>query len=335
MKKEIKVKEFKEKFNNVFGKITEKVREKNERNKNVKPLVTSRVLFISVLDKLYFIGLVLSFILVLWGWMQNNLYWFEYGKGFFVVLGEWFLEFIGILICFVIAYFILNWLYRCLAKTMLCLTENEIYGEVYAPFYRGEFSVPVNRVTKIDSVKILWIFRFVFIHRYHQLPIVFPTWNAQEFKNKLTELLVKRDSKVENEFESKNIFPEWLKKRLIIVLLALGAIVGLIFVIYVVTYLNNPYKKIAGTYINQTEKIILKDDQTCGLENVIGYEVTKCKWVANDKYGDSIKIDVDLTYKYYSNWSNKYYTSDKSIDFYFDIDEQVITYDTKKYSKEK
>ena len=331
-----KVSDVKEKVTEVFGNIAEKVGEKNNDNKKkVKPLVTSRVLFVSILDKLYFIGLVLAFVGTIWGWVSNKLYLFDYSNSFFYELGSWLGGFLGILVVFAICYFILNWLYRCIAKTMLCLTENEIYGEVYAPFYRGELSIPIEKVTKVDTVKVLWIFRTLFIHRYHQLPIVFPTWNAQEFKDKMTELLMKRDSKVDNEFESKNIFPEWLKKRMLIVLITLAAILGLVLIIYVATYLNNPYKKIDGTYVNATEKIVLKDDQTCELKNVIGYEVTKCSWEANDKYGDSIRIDVDLTYRYKSNWSNKYYTSDRSINLYFDTDEQVITYDSTTYTKEK
>ena len=68
-----KVSDVKEKVTEVFGNIAEKVGEKNDDSKKkIKPLVTSRVLFVSILDKLYFIGLVLAFVGTIWGWVSNN-----------------------------------------------------------------------------------------------------------------------------------------------------------------------------------------------------------------------------------------------------------------------
>ena len=99
-----KVGDVKEKVTEVFGNIAEKVGEKNNDNKKkVKPLVTSRVLFVSILDKLYFIGLVLAFVGTIWGWVSNKLYWFDYSNSFFYELGSWLGGFLGILVVFAIA----------------------------------------------------------------------------------------------------------------------------------------------------------------------------------------------------------------------------------------
>lgn len=335
MEKEEKIEELKEKVNDVFENIAEKVgEEKSDSKKKIKPLVTSRVLFISILDKLYFIGLVLSFIFVVWGYVDSKLAYFEYGQDFFPALWSLIGGFLGILVGFAIAYFILNWLYRCVAKTMLCLTKNEIYGEVYVPFYRGELSVPISKVTKVDTIKVLWIFRTLIIHRYHQIPIVFATWNAQEFKDKLTELLLNRIDKVENEFESKSIFPEWLKKKIMFVLIFLGVILGIIIVAYTVKYFDNPFKKIPGTYVYSGEKIILNEDYTCNIDDLIDYEVTRCVWEADESY-DSIDIDIDYTYEYKSSYSNRKYTYDRTLDLEFDVDDKVISYNWNTYKKEK
>ena len=105
----------------------EKVEEKEEKKKTKKErkqrkaLVTCRVLFISALDKIFFVLLAISFVIATWINFRGNFsnpnyaYWKR-------VISE-----IGILISFTINYFLLNWVYRCAAKTMLCVTENEVY----------------------------------------------------------------------------------------------------------------------------------------------------------------------------------------------------------------
>ena len=47
----------------------------------------------------------------------------------------------GIVIFTAILYLFLNWLYKCAAKTMLCLTNNEVYLEMHAPFVKNETSI--------------------------------------------------------------------------------------------------------------------------------------------------------------------------------------------------
>lgn len=335
MEKEVKKEDLKDKVSDVIENIVEKVGEEKESKKKVKPLVSSRVLFVSILDKLYFICFVFSYIIAVWGYVAGNLSFFEYGSDFFPTLWSLIGGFIGITVGFAILYFILNWLYKCIAKTMLCITKNEIYGEFYAPFYRGELSIPIEKITKIDTVKVFWIFRTLIIHRYHQIPIVFPTWNAQEFKDAWTNLVMNRNEKIENEFESKNIFPEWLKKRLIVVVIFLGIVLGLIIIAYVATYLDDPFKKIPGTYVYENQKITLNKDNTCKLENVIDYDVVKCTWKSEDTSYGSVDIDVDYTYKYKSSWSSKYYEYDRSMSLNFNGDDETIEHNWDTYRKEK
>ena len=88
-------------------------------------------------------------------------------------------------------YLLLNWFYKCAAKTMLCLTKNEVYKEIYIPFKRTESSIPLNKITKVTTHEVFWIFRTIVIHQYGKLPVIFFTWNNQEFKELLNKILQK------------------------------------------------------------------------------------------------------------------------------------------------
>ena len=324
MEKENKIEELKDKVSDVFENIAEKVGEgKEEKKKKVKPLVSSRVLFVTVLDKIYFIIFVLSFIGSVLGISLFRTSYSVHGASYFSTLFSIILSFVGVAIAYVIGYFIINWFYKCMAKTMICLTKKEIYGEVYAPFFRGEFSIPVDKVTKIDTVKVLWIFRTLIIHRYHQIPIVFATWNAQEFKDKWTELVADRDDKVENEFETRSIMPAWLKKKWYIVLIAFAAILLLSIISFTIDYLDNPLKKVPGAYSYDDQGIVLNEDGSCQLINVIDDEVTSCSWYAREDY-DDINVTVNYEYRYKSSWSNRYYNSSSSKIFTFDEDDEEL-----------
>ena len=323
MEKENKIEELKDKVSDVFENIAEKVgEEKDTKKKKVKPLVSSRVLFVTVLDKIYFILFVLSFVGTLLGFINLEVT-FARGGSYFVSLFGLVGGFLGILIGFVIGYLILNWFYKCVAKTMVCLTKKEIYGEFYAPFYRGELSIPIEKVTKIDTVKVFWIFRTLIIHRYHQIPIVFPTWNAQEFKDKWTEVVMDRDENIENEFETRSIMPAWLKKKWYIILIALAVILVLSMIAFTVKFLDDPIKKIPGSYVYDDQKIVLNEDGSCQLDNVIDYEITSCSWYVEEGYRD-IYVNVGYDYRYKSSWSNRYYNSSGTKNFTFDEEDEEL-----------
>ena len=334
MEKENKIEELKDKVSDVFENIAEKVgEEKDTKKKKLKPLVSSRVLFVTVLDKIYFAGLFLTFILSIIAYVNVRVSWNIYGASYFGSLFSFIVGLLGILIGFVIAYLILNWLYKCVEKTMVCMTRKEVYGEFYAPFYRGELSIPIDKITRIDTVKVFWIFRTLIIHRYHQIPIVFPTWNAQEFKDKWTEVVMDRDEKVENEFETRSIIPAWLKKKWLIIVIALAAVLVLATISFTVRYLDDPIMKIPGTYVFDDQKIILTEDGMCELENISDYEVTDCGWSIGEFYNNTLELHISYSYRYKYSWSNRYYTSDSSTIAEFDNKNETLEFDWNTFRK--
>ena len=115
MEKEEKKKEVKE---------TKEVKE----SKKLKPLVTCRVLFVSVLDKIYLGILLIMLVVATYNNFNGEIGSLDYGFFTRVWHEVW------ILVVIFIAYLFLNWLYKCVLKTMLCLTENEVYKEKYVPF---------------------------------------------------------------------------------------------------------------------------------------------------------------------------------------------------------
>ena len=146
---------------------------------------------------------------------------------------------------------------------------------------------------------------------------------------------MKRDEKIENEFETRSVFPTWLKKRFIIVVIFLAIVLGLIVIAYTFKYFDNPYKKIPGTYVYGSQKIVLDEDNTCKLVNVVDYDVVKCTWKADDDDYGTIDIDVEYTYKSKSSWSNKYYEYDRSMSLHFDGDDEELTHNWDTFHKEK
>ena len=144
---------------------------KEKESKKQKALVTSRVLFISVLDKIYLVLLGLIFLGGTISIFKGNISSLSYS--FWGKVGK---ELIFLVILFLI-YLLMNWFYKCAVKTMLCLTENEVYKEAYVPFKRAETSIPLNKITSVSTINFFWIFRSIIIHQYHQFPLVFMTWN--------------------------------------------------------------------------------------------------------------------------------------------------------------
>lgn len=331
-----KFKKLKEKVKGAFSNVKERVSEEEKTGKIVQPLVTSRVLFISILHKLFFIGFVLSFAsFILTAWLVLTKYSVSGSVGgYFGSIISIIFKYALVLFSGWIYYLILNWLYKCASKTMLCLTEKEIYGEFYAPFYRGEFSVPIENVTKVDTIKILWIFRYLIIHRYHQIPIIFPTWNAQEFKDRLVCLLTDRNEKIANEFKNMDILPNWVKQKKKIIFIIFAVILGLILVSFTVKYFNNPYSKVPGTYSLNGDNIELDSDGTCNISSIVDKDIVSCTWSTtgySDVNVERIPVYVSYEYDYSSRWYSGTY--DANITLYFNANDKTITYNSTVYSK--
>lgn len=294
-------------------KIAEKIEDSadNSSKKIIKPLVTCRILFISVLDKIYLISLILSLLGATMVCFSGDLSSLNYA------FGRRLFSYVLILIFHVLLYFLLNWFYKCSAKTMLCLTENEVYFEHYIPFKRTEKSVPLNKITKVSTVDIFWIFRVVIIHQYLQMPKIFWTWNNHEFKNKLNELLTTDSGKVENEFESKNILPKNCKKFLIVLGCIIAGIILLVGIGRFFGYVSHPARHLGGTYVNSEYGSVYlnKDDNTCEISGKISKDrdVINCTWIYLERFDDSKKVVVTYDYNYKSG--RYQYTFDDEIEF--------------------
>lgn len=297
---------------------------KEEGNgKKMKALVTSRILFISALDKIYLVILLLTFAGLTWANFAGDVSDLDYG--FWSRVG---IE-IVIIIGMVIYYFILNWFYKCAAKTMICLTKNEVYKEEYVPFKRSETSIPLNKITGVSTFNFFWIFRFLIIHQYGKLPIVFPTWTNQVFKDKLNELITSDKEKVENEFEDKNIIGKDKLKYLKYLGIALVAIIGLIGIVRFFNYVFSAEAKLAGTYSYRDKEITLNKDGSCEAYNVIDEDVEDCSWTYDEE--DS-EVDVRLEYSEYSRYYG-YYTDYDYVYFLYDSKAKTLTDDDIVYKK--
>ena len=280
----------------------------------IKPLLTCRVLFISVLDKIYLVILGLTLIGIVWGTFAGNIASNSYH--FWARVGSLIPSLIG----FLIFYLFCNWLYRCAAKTMLCVTENEVYKEHYLPFKNSQTSIPLNKITAVSTLDVLWIFRSVIIHQYHHLPMIFFTWNNHEFKDKVNELITKDDKKIENSFENKNIFPQDKYYILKYIGIALGAIICLVGIVRLFNVILNPAKKVAGTYNHNETKIVLEKNGECNINSVVN-DVTKCNW----EYDNESKT-VNVKYSYnYKSWYSTYERND-TLEMKYDSKNKTITY---------
>ena len=298
---------------------TKEVVEEKKDTKKIKPLVTSRILFISVLDKIYLVVLLLMFIGLTIANFKGGLSSMSYG--YWSRVGHE----IVIIISMVIYYFILNWFYRCAAKTMLCITENEVYKEHYVPFKRTEMSIPLNKITSITTINFFWIFRSLIIFQYHHLPLVYFTWNNQEFKDKFNELVTNRKEKVENTFEEKNILSFVNPKYITYFCIGVVAVIAFIGVLRFFGYVFSPEKKVPGTYVNGNNEVVLNKDGSCNVD-FLKDKVTACSW----EYRDEAK-QVVVTYDYeYSYW----YYKDTSTDYkYFNYEKGKLVLDGDTYLK--
>ncbi len=301
-----KVKEIK----NDVAEIKEEVKEITERKQ--KPLVTSRILFISVLDKIYLVILGLIFLFGTYNIFAGSIASLNYG--FFGRIGR---EILFIFLM-VLLYLLFNWIYKCAVKTILCLTKNQVYKESYFPFKRSEETIPLNKITKVSTINLFWIFRAIIIHQYHHLPLIFWTWNNQEFKDKLSELITTEKEKVLNAYEDKNILDKSMYKCVEYVLGALIVIIFLIGIIKFGFFLFGSERRMAGTYNYNNNSVTLKSDGTCELKG-ISNNVEDCEWSYTSKTGM-----VNINYKYSGYYYD--YLFDNSIQLKYDKQNKTLEY---------
>lgn len=295
----------------------------SKETKKIKPLVTSRVLFISALDKIYLIVLGLALLSLTINNFAGSISSPYYGF-WNRVMRE-----VVILIIIFIWYLILNWFYKCAVKTVLCLTENQVYKETYIPFKRTETSIPLNKITKVSTHTAFWIFRCVIIHQYHQLPMIFFTWNHQEFKDKFNELVISEE-KVENVYEDKNIIPKDKYKVLMYVGIVLAGIIALIGVVKLFNFIFNNRVDVAGMYTYYSDSIILRKDGTCNIDDIIYDEVNECSWRFNE---NSNTVVIDYEYEDYS-YRYGYTTEEDTLYLEYDPEDDTLEYEDDDYIRQ-
>lgn len=298
--------DLKEKAKDVKSKAKDIVKKVKieDKDKEIKPLVTSRVLFISVLDKILLIILLLSLAISTFTVFVGNIASLNYNFFFRLFIYIW------VLVYHVVMFFLYEWIYRCAAKTMLCLTENEVYLEQYILLKRTEKSIPLSKITKVTAIDFIWIFRVLIIHQYHQLPKVFWTWNNHEFKDKLNELITGDSGKIENKVKTKSILP----KRWGLFLIILGSVVaGIVLLIGAgrfLAYVTHPAHNLNGTFVDGNgNSITLRKDGTCTFTDEVAdfldnESFVSCHWSYID-YAEKVKLEYE--YEYISGYYNHTY----------------------------
>lgn len=290
--------------------------------KKIKPIVTSRLLFISALDKIYLVILGLNLLVLTIANFSGRI-----SSPYYNFLARVGREII-ILIVLSILYLFLNWFYKCAVKTVLCLTENQVYKEKYIPFKRTETSIPLNRITKVSTHTAFWIFRVIIIHQYNHLPMFFFTWNHQEFKDELNKLLT-TEKKVENIYATKNIINKKGWKVVMWVGVGLAAIISLIGIIKLVSTIFTKPIDVTGTYSYYGDTIELRTDNTCDIDDIVYDDVTKCNWRFNEETGS---IVIDYEYEDYSYYFGTEIEED-TLYLQYDFDKDAIVYGYNTYTR--
>ena len=286
------------------GVVREAQRIDRKRNDN-RDGYTCRLLFSSLMDKILLIVLLIGFIYLTYINFKGSLLSASYGF-WFRFLKE--LAILGLLLIF---YIIFNWLYRCIIKTSLSVTKDGVYKEFYFPFYKKEVFIPLEHITSVSLVNFIWIFRGVFIHRYNHIPVFFPTWNNEKFKDRLVEVMGNNPNNKSNT--NKSLLQEahlpvlqWISLLFIFIIFVIG-------MIHLFGYIFSNERKLSGTYMKGTQKIILKANGTCNLRINKIKNLRKCSWTINreDKtininyeymknnyYGEAYKAKQTTTVKY-------------------------------------
>ena len=288
-----------------------------KERKEKEALVTCRVLFYSVLDKIYLVLFAIYFVFGLFNGLFMRLR----------TVGAVFGYYVGFLVGAAIMGLLMNWFYRCAIKSMLCITEDEVYKESYAPLKRSETSIPLNKITSVTTFNFFWIFRSIIIFQYHQLPVVFFTWNNQEFKDKFDELVNKRKANIKNEFEEKNIISFIDKKHYSIIGAITGGVVLVFVIIAIIMSFTNPSNRVIGTYSEGDKAITLNKDSSCTLT---GFEdISNCSW----SYDQDLEVvTVKYTYDITSSYLGKR-SYDKTISLNYS--KNTLVNGSKTYTKKK
>lgn len=330
-----KMEEVKARVDNVFETVGDKIgvigdkinsklsNGKKETREIIKPLVSSRILFISVLDKLYLIMLILMFLVLTINNFSGNVTSVYYNFWHKVLVQ------VGIMIFMAIIYFFCNWYYKCAAKTMLCITKNEVYKEKYVPFFRWERTIPLEKISSVQTFDFLWIFRAVVVFQYSGLPIFFWTWTNHEFKNKVTDLITSDSGKVENEFENKNI----LSKKMLGIMkyagLLLVAVITVIGIVRLFTYTFSVVKHVPGRYVLNSDNFYLYEDGSCDIYGLIDKSTDSCRW----EYDNGAKeVVIDYERRSYS-WLHGDSLEKETLRLKYDKKNKSLTKDKDTYIK--
>ena len=267
--------------------------------KEKKPIIVCRPLFYTVLKYIYVVILaILLLVASIAVLFADDLPFF----GSIVTL-------VGVLVGFFILYLFCNWLYKCILKTMLALTDKELHFEFYRPFIKFESTMPLESIKKVSTYEFFWIFRVIIIHQYHKMPLIFPTWNNDEMKAEINKLIIKEDEKVKNEGSNSGIVDP---KHYKIVLIIIGCVLGLLIIISGFTKLANylENKKYYNTFENGDTTLVLKKDNECVYNNN-----SDCTWYEESYKG---KEYISVSYEYEEE-KGYYYTYTTTETEYLDV----------------
>lgn len=308
-----------EKFEELKEKIINKVGPKDESPNEalVEPIITARVLFVSLLDKLFLIGfsiaLIVNVLMCFDGDFSslNYHYWSRIPDVF------------GVVILYGVIGVVLNFFYKCIAKTMLCLTEKQVYQELYFPFVDFKSTIPLEKITKVSTYNVLWIFRCIIIFQYMQLPLVFFTWNNKEFKKELIARLNIESTQVKNEWENKNIITSTQIKILALVSAAIVVLTGIFALI---GNLTAEERKVIGYFADEEHSVTIEKDGDCSVVNLGESNGKNYEWTYN-KNTDILEIRYETTERRYSSYyySSSYYDETHWLSFKFDSKEKTLT----------
>ena len=300
--------------------VVEEAQRIDQKRHDRKSVFTCRLLFSSVMDKVFLLLLFMFFLALTFVNFRGNIFSATYG--FWIR----FLRELGILVIIFISSLFCNWLYKCMIQTMLCVTSKSIYAEFFLPLWRKEVSIPLKHVTSVSAISFFWIFRVIIIHRYSQFPLVFFTWNHQLFKEKVDELLG-NDIIDYNGASHKTIFRKkylsifkWIMIVFIFSIIVLG-------IIHFFGYVFSTEKQISGIYIKGNQKIELKVNGSCYLRLLNIMDLKKCSW-KYDEDQHTIRIRYSFRKK---NYYGELYDTKDMIDVGYK--DQVLIYNGVEYKK--
>lgn len=248
------------------------------------PDVTCRVLFISVLDKILLFIYIIAFLSISFINFQGDIS--SIGYNFWLKL----VDEILIVIIFIVLYYLLNWIYKCANKTILCVTGEQIYRECYFPFKKSYTTLPINKVSSVITLDLFWIFRSVIVLSNNNFPLIFFTWNNQQFKDRVDQLTTGEAKKIRNKYTDKDLINNTQYKKITYLLLVFVGIICILGIVRLFLYFTSDSRKIVGVYSYNDNYINLKKDGKCKVN--LGFEnVQACSWEYNK---DNKEVDINL-----------------------------------------